>query len=207
MKLYEFLIENYGYNEPIFVNEISFGNYSRPWLFKELKKLVDANALKRFDIGIYYIPKKMTWGDSFPDSYKVVEKRFLSDSKKCYGYVSGLTLLNKLGLTTQMPNMIELVTNNETTRVRDLKVGGVNVRARRARTKITKGNVNTLQFLDLMNGIGIQSISKDDKIMLYRFVRESGVTLNDVTKYAGLFPAKAMKNMIESGVVNEIARK
>ena len=186
------------------MNELSFENYSRPWIFKELKKLVDTGALKRFDVGIYYLPKKMPWGDSFPDSYKVVEKRFLSDANKTYGYVSGLTLLNKSGLTTQMPNMVELVTNNETTRVRDLKVGGVKVRARRARTIITNENVNTLQFLDLMNAMSIKSLGEDEKFMLNRFVRDSGVTLNSVTKYASLYPAQAMKNMIESGVINEI---
>ena len=204
MNLLEYLIKEYNYNEPIFVNELSFENYSRPWLFKELKKLVDTGALKRFDVGIYYLPKKMPWGDSFPDSYKVVEKRFLSDANKTYGYVSGLTLLNRSGLTTQMPNMVELVTNNETTRVRDLKVGGVKVRARRARTVITNENVNTLQFLDLMNAMSVKTLGEDEKFMLNRFVRDSGVTLNSVTKYASLYPAQAMKNMIESGVINEI---
>lgn len=204
MNLLEYLINEYGYNEPIFVNEILFENYSRPWLFKQLKKLVDIGELKRFDIGIYYVPKKMPWGDSFPDSYKVVEKRFLSDGNKTYGYVAGLTLLNKSGLSTQMPNFVELVTNNETTRVRDLKVGGVKVRARRARTIITNENAKTLQFLDLMNSISIKSIGEDEKIMLNCFVRDSGVTLNGVTKYSSLYPARAMKNLIESGVINEI---
>jgi hypothetical protein len=40
--------------------------------------------------------------------------------------------------------------------------------------------------------------------MLNRFARDSGVTLKDVTKYSPLYPAQAMKNMIESGVINEI---
>lgn len=204
MNLLEYLINEYGYNEPIFLNEITFMNYSRSWLFKELKKLVDNSKLNRFDVGIYYVPKKMPWGDSFPNSYKVVEKRFLNDENKTYGYVSGLTLLNKAGLSTQMPNLVELVTNNETTRVRDIKVGGVKVRARRSRTTITSENVKTLQFLDLMNSISLKSVGKDEKILLNRFVNGLGVTLKAVTKYSSLYPAKAMKNMIESGVISEI---
>lgn len=146
----------------------------------------------------------MPWGNSFPDSYKVVEKRFLCDGNKIYGYVSGLTLLNKSGITTQMPNLVELVTNKETTRVRNLKVGGINVRARRARTIITNENVNILQFLDLMNSISIKSIKDDEKKMLKRFTKDSGITLKDVVKYSSIYPAQAMKNMIESGVINEI---
>ena len=204
MKLLEYLANKYGYNEPILLNEIKFENYSRPWLFKELKRLVDNGELNRFDSGIYYLPRKMPWGVSFPDSYTVVKKRFLSDGSKTYGYVAGLTLLNKAGLSTQMSNLVELVTNKETTRVRDLKVGGVKVRARRARTIITNENVKTLQFLDLMNSISLKSVGNDERVVLSHFAKDSGVTLKDVTKYAALYPAKAMKNLIESGVIREI---
>jgi len=200
----EYLKDKYGYNEPIYINEISFKNYSRPWIFNELKKLVAVGDIKRFAAGIYYFPVKMFFGDSFLNPRKVVERRFLSDGDDVYGYIAGVSLLNLTGLSTQVPNLIELVTNNETTRVRDINIGVQKVRARRSRTTVTKENVNTLQFLDLMNSVTLASMDETERFMLRKYAKDSGVTRNAVTQYTGIFPARAMKNMIESGIAYEL---
>jgi len=205
MALKKFLKDTYGVGEPIYVSEIRFENYSRPWIYKELKKMVDSGEMKRFDKGIYYFPKKMFFGDSYLNPRKVVERRFLSDGDEIYGYVSGLSLLNQAGISTQVPNLIELVTNNETTRVRDINVGKQRVRARRSRTTVTKENANVLQFLDLMNIITPNALDETERFMLSKFIRSSGVTKEAVSQYAGYFPAGAMKNMIESGAAYDLA--
>ena len=67
MNFEEYLKDKYRFNEPICVNEIQFKNYSRSWIFKELKNLVESNELNRFDTGIYYFPTKMFWGNSYLD--------------------------------------------------------------------------------------------------------------------------------------------
>jgi len=90
MNFGEYLKDKYGVNEPIRIEDIQFGNYSQPWIFKELKKLVESGRLKRFDTGIYYFPTKTVFGDSFLDPRKVVRKRFLSDGENVYGYITEL---------------------------------------------------------------------------------------------------------------------
>jgi len=206
MTLKEYLIEEFGYNEPIYLGDIKFQNYSRPWIFKELKKLVSNEELKRFDSGIYYFPKKMPWGDSVLSTNKIVEWRFLSNGYDTYGYVTGASLLNKTGLSTQVPNLLELVSNKESTRVRDIYIGNQRIRVRRSRTTVTRDNVNVLQFLDLMNLISPSLLDETERYMLSKYVKASGVTRVDVAQYAELFPAKVMKNMIESGVAYELAQ-
>ena len=204
MDFYEFLIYRFGYNAPINVGDIRYGNYSRPWIFLKLKEMVDKEKIKRFDTGIYYIPEKMPWGDSILSARKIIEQRFISNGKEIYGYFAGLSLLNKAGLTTQMPNIIEVVTNNESTRVRDVKVGNQRVRARRARTEVLKDNVGTLQFLDLMNMISPSTLDETERLMLSKFIKNTDVTKDSVLLYAGIFPAKAMRNMVESGAIYEL---
>jgi DNA-binding Lrp family transcriptional regulator len=204
MTFREYLKAQYGAGEPIYVGQIQFEGYSRPWVFKELKKLVDSGELKRFGAGIYYFPRKMSYGEAGLNPRKVVERRFLSDGNEVYGYVAGVSLLNLTGLTTQVPNMIELVTNNETTRVRDIQVGNQRVRARRSRTTVTKANASTLQFLDLMNTITPSELNETERYMLSKYIKSSGITRDSVTQYAGYFPARAMKNMIESGAAYEL---
>jgi len=205
MNLYEYLLNKYGYNEPIYIGEINYKNYSRPWIFLKFKNMMNDGEIKRFDTGIYYIPEKMPWGDSALNAKKIINRRFISNGDEVYGYVTGLSLLNKAGLTTQIPNMVEIVTNNESTRVRDVKIGSQRVRARRARTKVTKSNVRTLEFLDLMNIIKPPSIDETEKLMLSKYIKNSDVTKDSVLQYAGIFPARAMRNMVESGAIYELA--
>jgi hypothetical protein len=206
VKFEEYLKQTYGLNEPIYVDEIRFEGYSRSWIYREIKALADAGSLKKFGIGVYYFPIKMFFGDSRIDPRKVVQKRFLSDGKSVYGYITGLSLENSVGLSAQCPNLLELATNNESARVRDVHVGFQRVRARRPRTPITTENANVLQFLDLMNIINPKFMDETERFMLSRYVKGSGVTQGQILEYAGLYPAKAMKNFVESGAVYELAR-
>jgi len=200
----DYLKDKYGYNEPIYVDEIEYESYSRPWIYKELKKLVDSGVLKRFDTGIYYFPRKMPWGDSILDSRKVINRRFISDGDEVYGYIAGLSLLNMTALSTQVPNLIEIVTNKESNRVRDVTIGNKRVRVRRSRTEVTRENVRVLQFLELMNLITPSAMDKAERCMLSKYIKTSGVTRAEISGYAGFFPARAMKNMMESGAAYEV---
>jgi len=205
MDFESYLKQEYGLNEPIYAEEIRFNDYSRSWVYSQIKKLVDAGVLKRFDNGIYYFPEKFFLGDTVLNPYKVVQKKFLSDGDNVYGYVSGIAFENSVGLTTQNPAILEIVTNNESSNVRDLKVGKQRIRARKPKTTITKENANALQFMDLMNIINLKFMDETEQFMLDRYIKGCGVTRNQIQQYAGLFPANAMKNLIESGAIYDLA--
>jgi hypothetical protein len=210
MTFSEYLKDKFGVNEPIYIEEIKFKDYSRPWVLKELRKLVEGNELIRFDRGIYYFPIKREWGDSVIDTDKVIERRFISDGDEIYGYITGLSLWNMTGLSTQVPNLLEVSTNKESTRVRDIYIGYRRVRARKSRTEITKENEKTLQFLDLMNVMQSPAeMDEMERFMLEKFAKKAkaaGVTKESISQYAGMFPPVALKNLIESGIIYEFAQ-
>ena len=52
-----------------------------------------------------------------------------------------------------MPNVLEIYTNNESSKVREITVGSQRVVLRRARVEINTDNAPTLAFLELMNDI------------------------------------------------------
>ena len=52
-----------------------------------------------------------------------------------------------------MPNVLEIYTNNESSKVREVTVGSQRVVLRRARVEINRDNVPILAFLELMNDI------------------------------------------------------
>ena len=56
--LYEYLLKNYKPNEPIFLADLQIEGMSRANLRQQIKKLTDAGKVKRFDNGVYFLPKK-----------------------------------------------------------------------------------------------------------------------------------------------------
>jgi hypothetical protein len=206
----EYLIETFGINEPIYIEDIKYGDYSRTWIFTELKKLVESQVLIRFDRGIYYFPKKSAWreGYSILDPEKVMKRKYITNGNDIYGYIAGLSLWNQSGLSTQVPNLVEIATNNEKAVVHDVLIGGYKkVRTRKSRTTVTKDNVNTLQFLDLMNIMQPPAhLDEAEKFMLDRFIKylkKKGVTKDSLIHYSKYFPARAKNNLFESGAVYE----
>ena len=206
MNLYESLLQQYGTNEPIFSADISFQNYSRPWIMKQLKVLCEEGKLVRYEKGVYYIPTKTIFGNSILNPRKVIEKKYIKNGEEILGYYSGLILQNQFKMTTQMPNIIEVYTNNETSNVRDIMVGKQKVLLRRARTTITKDNVAVLCFLEMMNEITPKSLDNDKKNIITDYISTNGITRKDILSYTNFFPDKVMRNLIESEVIFNVTQ-
>ena len=206
MTLYEYLLQQYGTNEPIISADIVFKNYSRPWVMKQLKSLCEDGKLIRFEKGIYYIPTDTVFGKSILNPRKVIEKKYINDGENTIGYYSGITFQNQLKLTTQMPNVIEIYTNNETTNVRDGMVGKQKVILRKARTTINSTNVAVLSFLEMMNDIIPRSLDSEKKSRIAEYINNNGITKQEIISYASVFPDKVMRNLIESEAIFSVAQ-
>ena len=206
MTLYDSLLQTYGTNEPIFASDISFETYSRPWIFKQLAQLCEDGKLIRYEKGVYYIPTDTVFGKSLLNPRKVIERKYISKNGDIIGYYSGLTLQNQLRMTTQMSNVIEIYTNNEPTRVREILVGKQKVQLRRARTTITSDNAAVLSFLELMNTLDAAVLDDEKKSILISYIAERQIKRKDITTYAPFFPDNAMRTLIESEVIYSVAQ-
>ena len=68
-----YLMENYGYSVPIFLNDLSIEGLSENAVRQSVKRLVASGFLERYDNGIYYIPKHGgLLGKSYLDSSMVI---------------------------------------------------------------------------------------------------------------------------------------
>ena len=203
MKLIEYLTKTFGYNEPILLEEISFNGFSKPWINKQLAKYIETGELIRFDKGVYYVPKKTILGPSKLNPQKVIERKYIKNKD---GYYSGASFLNQLGLSTQVPNVIEIYTNNESAKVREINVGSIKVLLRKARTTINSSNVAVQSFLELMNSVSPSFFNNERKQITARYIKDAGITRNDIAKYASAFPDKAMRTLVESQVIYDVAQ-
>lgn len=75
-------------------------------------------------------------------------RRYVQNKSEIYGYLTGISFANQLGLTTQMPAVIEIVTNREASNGRMITVGSQRVRIKKPAITVSDSNAELLQLLD-----------------------------------------------------------
>ena len=204
MTLYETLLNCFGYNEPFKTSEINFEDYSKEKICIEMTKLCKKGKVVRFETGIYYIPKTNKFGTVIFNQSKIVDKKYIKDGEQVFGYYSGTELEYRLGLTKVKPNTIVIYTNGETTRMRRVMVGSQRIILRKPRTKIDKFNASILCFLELMNGIDVETLDEYKRKLISDYIAENRITQRQITKYIPYFPDKTCRNLIESEVIYRV---
>lgn len=202
--LYDYLVQTYGENAPIFVSEIEIDGLSNNTLRQQIKKLTDAGKLKRFDTGIYFIPKKSIFKSGATlSATKVIEKKYLKDKDRICGYLSGYLFMNMMRLTTQVPMVYEVVSNKAASEYRKLVVGNAKVILRKPRVRITDENVRILQFLDLIKDVDLYAEAEGDdlKKQILAYMVSMNLTFSMLEPYLQYYPDKIYKNMYEMGVL------
>lgn len=209
MTAFNLIRDNFGCDEPILIEDVEamFPDRSRPWIDKTIKTMVDSKQLKRFSTGVYYIPRKTLFGDSLLNPQKVITKKYLSNSLETYGYVSGTALLNTLGLTTQVPNMITVVSNNESSRGRKIAVGNQFVYVMKSNTKVTKENFAALQLLEAIKFIDLTDLDEIEKYNLERYIEDNKITLDMISKYCSFFPDYVSKRVLGGSLIGKLAQQ
>lgn len=204
MDIMQYLISKYNYNQPIFLKDVKIDGISDENIRQIFSRLVKRGLLERYANGVYYIPTISPLGKSKISAKKIYEKKFISDGQNIFGFYSGLTLQNAIGLTTQVPNTVEIVTNLESSRKRDILLGNQKLRLRKARISITSKNAKILQLLELMNSVSVNKLSDKQKQILKAYIRTQNIKFSDIMPYVNSYPAKVSKNLIESGIINEL---
>lgn len=203
-----YLIKNYGYNEPIFLNDLKIEGLSENAVRQSVKRLVAKGFLERYDSGIYYIPKQGTLlGKSYLDPELVVIRKYVRSKFETFGYVTGMSFVNQLGLTTQMPAVIEIVTNREATNGRTITIGTQQVRIKKATVTVSNNNAELLQLLDCIGQAEkYTELSMEetiDKMLLY--VKQKRFTKEQLSEVAAAITGATAKKLIEWGVIYEFA--
>ncbi len=206
--VYDYLKNNYKDNEPIFLSEIAVPGMKEVSVRQQLKKLTEDGRIKRFDTGIYYIPRKtMFKSGSVLSVDEVIRKKYLTDGDARCGYVSGIMFANRLGLTTQVPMVYEVCTNKATTDYRDVQLGNFRVIVRRPYARINDENATILQFLDFMREVTDVSEVEGEEltVRLLAYLKAKNIRFDAFKPYLSFYPDRIYKNMYEVGLLNGTA--
>lgn len=198
-KFTDILKKRFGENEPILVEEIldEFSDISRQAVYKKIDAAMEEGSLARYDRGVYYLPTKTRFGKSGLLGTQVATKRWLKSGNDVFGYVSGFNLANEAGISDQVPNTLEITTNKESTRLREVKPfgGWKRITLKRPRRPVNARNVDALRFLDLVTTENVSLLEYYEIDALKRFAVKAGRSMIYVCLDS--YPARTAKSVAE----------
>jgi predicted transcriptional regulator of viral defense system len=201
--LYDYLIENYEEDEPIFLTDINIEGMTEENIRYHLKKLTDNGTICRFDSGIYYLPRINIFGEkSVLSAETVALHKYILRKGKRIGFYSGYTLANRMGISMQVPFKEEITSNYAPAQVREISIKNRKYVLRRPVIEITEENVYVLQLLDCLKDID-KSAEEDMKVcgkILSQYSKEHKITKEQIDKFLEYYPIKIYKAIYETGV-------
>lgn len=204
MNLIEMLKKDYGINNPIILKELNY-DLSNDALRMRMKRLTDQGKLRRYSDGIYYIPEESIIGELKLNSDVLIRNKYISDGESIFGFYTGLKMLNTLGLTTQVPNTVEIMTNSITSRKTKKRIGKREIILIPSVTPITEDNINILKLIELIKYPQFRLQPIDVK---KRVLEEMGIdkeSILKIRKLAGVLPPKVSQSILASEVLYAIA--
>ncbi|MDE0061594.1 MAG: DUF6088 family protein [Gammaproteobacteria bacterium] len=116
---------------------------------RALGRLADKNKLKRLAKGRYYVPKEGMLGFLKPADSELVRNSIYRNGR-LIGYVTGVALYNRLGLTTQTPKTVTVAING----ARQQKdYGTIRIKLVPSRAPVRRSDVPLLQYLDALRDL------------------------------------------------------
>lgn len=198
MELLEILKKEYGSNKPIYMKDLDFPMLTNGALRKRMVRLVNEGSIKRLKQGVYSIPKKTRFGEVTLSSDQFAEQRYISDGDRIFGFYTGLKLLNEYNISTQVPHTIEIVTNHESSRKREITIGNRSYILRKSYLAITKENVELQKILELFR-LG-ETVSVD----IIGGMITKKISRAVLQETVAAFPDYVSKRFIESGIIYEL---
>lgn len=203
----DIVIERFGAGTPVLTEDLIalFPDVTEATVFNAIKRSLSDGALERYQRGVYFVPRENALGRVPLSAVKVVERRWLRDGDGVCGYYSGSMLENKVGLTTQVPAVLEITTNKEKKRVREVSPfgGWRKIELRAPRTKITDENVDALRLLDILTRVSPAKLERYELEKLGQLARKVG--RGKAVEYARFYPGKTSKNLMECEVLGVFA--
>ena len=137
----------------------------------------------------------------------VIMRRYVQNKSEIYGYLTGISFANQLGLTTQVPAVIEIVTNHEASNGRMITVGSQRVRIKKPAITVSDSNAELLQLLDTIGQAEkYTELTKEETIeTLISYMRKKRFTKEQLSEVSSVLTGATAKKLIEWGMIYEFA--
>lgn len=213
-KVYEFILREYGYDEPVFSKDLKLllkDTITDAALRQTMKRLADRGDLLKVDNGIYYVPRKRSVLKNPRVNYdKVITRKYIKPkNEEIIGYTCGINFANQLGITSQTASITTIVSNATSRINNEVNIGIKVVRLKKPKIEINSDNYKLLQVLDLLNEY--ERVSevpiKNAGDYIFKYLKDIKITQNEFNEYLNKYSQKTMLCAYESGLINEFTRR
>lgn len=139
------LPKGYVFTYEDFISEVK----SKEAIIKALNRMSVAGEIVKLSKGKFYKAEKTIFGNLLPDQQQIV-KDLLEKDGVVIGYITGYSIYNQLGLSTQVGNIIHIGRN---TWRPPTQRGYYKIEFVKQKNNITKENIPLLQILDAIKNI------------------------------------------------------
>lgn len=130
---------------------------------KALERLIKKEIINRVSSGIFYKPKQTVFGTLKPNEQELLKTYLFEDGKRI-AYITGISLYNRLGLTTQVPKVIKIACRDK--RI-SASVGNIKGKAVKSYVDVTDKNYYLLELLDALKDFNqIPDLDSESAIIL-----------------------------------------
>ena len=156
---------------------------------KALERLVKKRVIRRISTGVFYKPKRTSFGDLIPNEEKIITPYLFKNGRRI-AYITGTLLYNKMGLTTQIPAEISIASRSKRIYI---SKGNIKAKAVKSYVEVTNKNYKLLQILDALKDFNI--IPDLDKksaiiILINKLNELNSSQITQLVKYAFSYPPR-----------------
>ncbi len=130
---------------------------------KTMERLVKKGIVQRASTGLFYKPQKTVFGLLKPNEEELL-KPYLFEGSSRVAYITGSSLYNKLGLTTQISNRIKVASRSKRIIA---QIGNLKISPIKSYLEVTNENYYLLEILDALKDFK-KIPDRDQQLMIKR---------------------------------------
>ena len=156
---------------------------------KAIERLIETKAIKRVSTGVFYKPKKTVFGEVRPEEKELL-KPYLFRQNKRIAYITGTSLYNLMGLTTQIPRVIKVASRDNRISIR---LGTIQAKPVKSYVDVDDKNYVFLEILDALKDFkDIPDLEKSAAIknIIGKIIELDSLQKNQLVKYSLKYPPR-----------------
>ncbi|NQX81335.1 MAG: hypothetical protein HRT66_04995 [Flavobacteriaceae bacterium] len=143
---------------------------------KAIERFISEGMIKRISTGVFYKPLQTVFGELIPNEDELL-KSYLFKNNKRIAYVTGISLYNKMGLTTQVSKSIKIACRDKRITI---SIGNIKGSPVKSYIDVTSNNFHLLGFLDALKDFKkIPNLDKKDGIIILTNILK-GLDTNEI---------------------------
>ena len=113
---------------------------------KAIERFIEKGIIKRVSTGVFYKPKQTIFGELKPNEEELL-KPYLFQNNKRVAYITGTSLYNKMGLTTQISKNIKIASRDKRITI---SIGNIKGTPVKSYVDVTDKSFYLLEILDAL---------------------------------------------------------